>query len=135
MITSLNILVAEDDIETRNSLVSDLKWLGFNSIIEAEDGVQALGFFNNPPDGIVKFDIIISDMVMPNASGLELILNIRSIDIKKTIPFLMLTSKSDKDTIIQCVKAGVTSYLLKPWSKQSLSEKIAFCISKIKESK
>jgi two-component system chemotaxis response regulator CheY len=135
MSTSLNILLAEDDTETRNNIVSDLKELGFNSIIEAEDGLQALGFFYSPPGDIIKFDIVISDMIMPNVSGLELISSIRSIDAEKTIPFLMLTSKSDKNTIVQCVKAGVTSYLLKPWSKQSLSEKIVFCISKIKDYK
>lgn len=124
----ISILVAEDDKTTRDSVVSDLKALGFQGdIIEAEDGKQAMDKLNAHFEAGGVIDFILSDMVMPIASGFDFLTNLRAVAKYKEIPFMMLTSKNDREVVLQCVKAGVSNYLVKPWNVQVLAEKMHSC--------
>jgi two-component system chemotaxis response regulator CheY len=127
-IVNKNFLIVDDDAETLEILQGDLTSLGVKGeILKAENGKIALEMTRSRDD----IDFIICDMVMPVCDGLEFLTLFRTtVDTSKRIPFLMLTSKSDKGLILQCIKAGVSQYLLKPWTDQQLSEKIIECAKK-----
>jgi two-component system chemotaxis response regulator CheY len=124
----ISILVAEDDKTTRDSVVSDLKSLGFQGdIVEAENGKEAFDKLQAYYEAGGKIDFILSDMVMPIASGFDFLKSIRSQGKFKEIPFMMLTSKNDREVVLECAKAGVSNYLVKPWNVQVLAEKMHAC--------
>jgi two-component system chemotaxis response regulator CheY len=124
----ISILVAEDDKTTRDAVVSDLKSLGFQGdILEAENGKEAIDKLNEYFDAGGKIDFILSDMVMPIATGFDFLTNLRAQAKYKDIPFMMLTSKNDREFVLQCAKAGVSNYLVKPWNVQVLAEKMHAC--------
>lgn len=126
----VNILVAEDDAVTRENIVNDLRELGFSGeIVQAEDGKKAFMALSEAHAKGLNINLIISDMVMPNATGFDFLKLLKDNDSFKSIPFMMLTSRNDKEIIIQCAKAGVTSYMIKPWTKQGLAEKISKCLT------
>lgn len=119
-------LCAEDDATMRANLIKDLRGLGFSGTIhEAENGQEGIDKFKANKDDI-KF--VISDMMMPGVNGMEFLKMLRA--ESKDVPFLLLTSENDRNTVVQSVQAGATNYLLKPWTKQSIAEKIVFCWEK-----
>lgn len=121
-------LIAEDDKATRELLIGDLKSLGFNGVmIEAENGKEAYEKLVEYNGKVGPVGFIISDMVMPIASGFDFLLNVRQASHFGEIPFLLLTSKSDREIVLKCAKAKVSSYLVKPWNKQTLAEKMHSC--------
>ncbi len=71
-----------------------------------------------------EFDLIISDWNMPSMTGEELLKNVRETDRLASIPFLMLTARSDKDSVLDAINAGVTEYMHKPFDRQVLIAKI-----------
>lgn len=124
-------LIAEDDAPTRERLLSHLKSLGFKGeILEAENGADAYTLFIDEMTTGKKIDFVISDMIMPVSSGYEFLVSMRKDPSFQDVPFLMLTSKSDRDIIFKCVKAKVSNYLIKPWNLQVLGEKIHSCWNK-----
>jgi CheY-like chemotaxis protein len=126
--SDIKILIVEDDDMTMNELVTDLKELGIkNELVLAKNGEEAKNIYLTE----ANIGFIISDMVMPVMSGYDFLVYIRTELGDKKTPFLMLTSKSDNDVVVKCVKAGVTNYLVKPWKSQSLSEKLMACWNKV----
>jgi two-component system chemotaxis response regulator CheY len=113
------ILVADDQLEARNIVQSILTSLGYFNIYQASTGHDAI-------DLAIKreVDLIICDWNMPGATGLEVLQTLRSRSDHKNTPFLMLTSEAYKDNVRQAVKAGVTSYLIKPVTSQLLKEEV-----------
>jgi two-component system chemotaxis response regulator CheY len=87
--------------------------------VEAEDGVAALKVLQSQ-----KVDFVISDWNMPNMSGLELLKAVRGSDDLKELPFLMVTAEALKDNVVAAVKAGVSNYIVKPFTAEVLTEKI-----------
>lgn len=121
-------LVAEDDPTTRKELVENIRELGFQGqIIEAENGKEAFEIFQKEGK---KLQFIISDMVMPISSGYDFLVQVRKDPNFQQLPFLMLTSKSDREIVLKCVQAKVSNYLVKPWNLQTLGEKIHSCWAK-----
>jgi two-component system chemotaxis response regulator CheY len=96
-----------------------LKQGGFENVVEAEDGVAALKVLQSQ-----KVDFVISDWNMPNMSGLELLKAVRGSDDLKELPFLMVTAEALKDNVVAAVKAGVSNYIVKPFTAEVLTEKI-----------
>ena len=97
-----------------------LKQNGFNNFEEAEDGEQAFKMLENEGN----FEFIVSDWNMPNMTGLELLKSVRADDRFKHLPFLMVTAEAEKENIIEAVKAGVTNYIVKPFTGVTLKEKL-----------
>jgi two-component system chemotaxis response regulator CheY len=93
---------------------------GYNNFVEAEDGVQGLKALESNPD--VEF--VVSDWNMPNMSGLEFLKAVRSDSRFSQLPFLMVTAESEKDHIIEAVRNGVSSYIVKPFTGAALQEKL-----------
>ncbi|HET6491107.1 MAG TPA: response regulator [Syntrophales bacterium] len=116
---NLKILIVDDFATMRKVIRNLLKQGGFENIVEAEDGVAALKVLQSQ-----KVDFIISDWNMPNMSGLELLKAVRGADDLKELPFLMVTAEALKDNVVAAVKAGVSNYIVKPFTAEVLNEKI-----------
>ncbi|HTZ40065.1 MAG TPA: response regulator [Syntrophales bacterium] len=116
---SLKILIVDDFATMRKVIRNLLKQGGFENVVEAEDGVAALKILQSQ-----KVDFVISDWNMPNMSGLELLKAVRGSDELKELPFLMVTAEALKDNVVAAVKAGVSNYIVKPFTAEVLTEKI-----------
>jgi len=115
----MKFLVVDDFSTMRRIVKNILKQLGYTNIDEAEDGVVALAKVR---DGGVEF--VVSDWNMPNMSGIEFLKEVRANAATKDLPFRMVTAEAEKENIMQAVGAGVSNYIVKPFTAETLREKI-----------
>jgi len=122
------ILVVDDMMTMRKLVAKALKEIGFTDITEANDGIQAWQKVTeaNPP-----FGLIISDWNMPNCSGLDLLKRVRSDGRFGKTPFLLVTAESEQSQILEAAKAGVSNYVVKPFTAESIKEKIESVYKKL----
>ena len=112
--------LAVDDSPTMLRIITNtLKRIGYDDVEGASDGTEALEKLKNG-----KFDLVITDWNMPEMTGLELLQRMRSDPELRHIPVLMVTTRSVKEDIVQAVRAGACSYIVKPFTPQILKEKI-----------
>jgi two-component system chemotaxis response regulator CheY len=116
---SMKILIVDDFATMRRILKNILKQLGFSNITEADDGATALEELKKNP-----FDLIISDWNMPKMTGIELLRAVRADEQLKDMPFLMVTAEAQKQNVIDAVQAGVSNYVVKPFTAEAISEKL-----------
>lgn len=116
---SMKVLVVDDFATMRRIIKNVLKQIGFTNIIEADDGTTALGVLKKE-----TVDLIISDWNMPKMTGLDLLKNVRSDEATKTLPFLMVTAEAQKDNVLQAVQAGVSNYVVKPFTADTVKQKL-----------
>ncbi|MEW5722125.1 MAG: chemotaxis response regulator CheY [Thermodesulfobacteriota bacterium] len=116
---NMKILVVDDFSTMRRIVKNILRQLGFNNIVEADDGTTAAALLERE-----KVDLIISDWNMPHMTGIELLRHVRSTEEIKDIPFLMVTAEAQQENIIEAVKAKVSNYIVKPFTADTLHEKI-----------
>ncbi|MGE3540116.1 MAG: chemotaxis response regulator CheY [Candidatus Tectimicrobiota bacterium] len=117
--TNKKILTVDDFSTMRRIIRNMLRQLGYNNIVEAEDGAAAFDLLKRE-----KVDFIISDWNMPNMTGLELLKAVRGDDSLKAIPVLLVTAEALKENVVEAVKAGVNNYVVKPFTAEVLKEKI-----------
>jgi len=115
----MNILVVDDFSTMRRIVKNILRQLGYDNIIEADDGTTALDVLKRE-----KVDFIISDWNMPQMTGLELLKAVRTSQEWKDLPFLMVTAEGQKEHVIEAVKHRVSNYVVKPFTPETLTEKI-----------
>jgi two-component system, chemotaxis family, chemotaxis protein CheY len=109
-----------DDFSTMRRIVRNLlKEIGYPNAEEAEDGIAALQLLKNG-----KFDFVVSDINMPNLDGFGLLKSIRSDEALKGIPVLMVTAEAKKEDIINAAQGGANGYIVKPFTKATLEEKV-----------
>lgn len=118
-IASMKVLVVDDFATMRRIVKNILSQLGYKHIIEADDGTTAMDVLKQE-----KINLIISDWNMPKMTGLELLKNVRANPDLATIPFIMVTAEAQQDNIILAVKAKVSQYIVKPFTADTLGEKI-----------
>lgn len=116
---NMNVLVVDDFATMRRIIKNVLKQIGFTNISEADDGKSALKVLTDE-----TFDLILCDWNMPEMSGIELLGKMKSDDQLKGIPFVMITAETKKDNIIAAVKAGVSNYIVKPFTAEIVEEKL-----------
>ena len=126
MDTHIKILVVDDFATMRKVIRNLLKQVGYENIVEAEDGVTALRVLKSQ-----KVDLIVSDWNMPNMTGLELLKAVRADEDLKSTPFLMVTAEALQDNVIAAVKAGVSNYIVKPFTAEVLNDKIKKILEKM----
>lgn len=114
----MKVLVVDDSGVMRKIIARSLGALGVNDLEEAGDGKQALEVFG---DG-GAFDLVITDWNMPEMNGLELTQAIRAQGSK--VPIMMVTTESEKDSVLQAIQAGVNDYLVKPFDNEMLKLKL-----------
>ena len=117
--TNMKILVVDDFATMRKIIKNILGQLGFKNIIKADDGTTAWEILQKEP-----VDLIISDWNMPKMSGLELLKKVRGDDKLKDTPFLMVTAEAQKENIIEAAKYRVSQYIVKPFTPETLKEKL-----------
>ena len=123
---SIKILIVDDFATMRKVIRNLLKQSGYENIVEAEDGVNALKVLQSQ-----KIDFIVSDWNMPNMSGLELLKAVRADEELKALPFLMVTAEALQENVVAAVKAGVSNYIVKPFTSETLDVKIKKIMEKI----
>jgi two-component system chemotaxis response regulator CheY len=122
----IKIMVVDDFATMRKVIRNLLKQVGYENIVEAEDGVIALKTLKSQ-----KIDLVVSDWNMPNMTGLELLKAVRADEDLKSTPFLMVTAEALQDNVIAAVKAGVSNYIVKPFTAEVLNDKITKILEKI----
>jgi len=116
---NLKILAIDDSPTMRRIIVNTLKRAGFENVSEASDGKDALAKLKTD-----KFDFIITDWNMPEMDGLTFVNSVRSDPELQSLPILMVTTRSVKEDIMQAIKAGVNNYIVKPFTPETIAEKI-----------
>ena len=119
MNTELKFLVVDDFSTMRRIVRGLLKEMGCNYVDEAEDGVVALSMLSAN-----KYDFVVSDINMPNMSGFDLLKALKSDDRLRHIPVLMVTAEARKEDIILAAQNGAAGYIVKPFTKATLEEKV-----------
>ncbi len=115
----MKILVVDDFSTMRRIIKNLLRDLGFSNIEEADDGSTALPMLKNG-----DFDFLITDWNMPAMQGIDLLKEIRKDQELASLPVMMVTAESKKDQIVEAARAGVNGYIVKPFTAQTLKEKI-----------
>ncbi|MDR9500274.1 MAG: response regulator [Desulfurivibrionaceae bacterium] len=116
---TMKVLVVDDFATMRRIVKNILTQLGYKNIIEADDGASAVEMLKNE-----KVGMIISDWNMPKMTGLELLKHVRADAALAATPFIMVTAEAQQDNIILAVKAKVSQYIVKPFTAETLGEKI-----------
>ncbi len=119
MDTSIKVLIVDDFATMRRILKNILKQLGFRNLVEADDGTTAWEILENQ-----TIDLIISDWNMPKMTGLELLKKVRANSRYGKTPFLMVTAEAQKQNVIEAVQAGVSNYVVKPFTAEAISDKL-----------
>lgn len=117
---NIPILIVDDFATMRRIVKTCLRQLGFENVTEAEDGKVALQKLQAN-----EFKLIISDWNMPNMMGIDLLRNVRSDEKFKALPFLMVTAEAQKENVIEAAKAGVSNYIIKPFTADQLEAKLS----------
>ena len=116
---NMKILIVDDFSTMRRIIKNLLRDLGFNNIMEADDGTTALPLLQKG-----SFDFLVTDWNMPGMQGIDLLIAIREDPDLSSLPVLMLTAESKREQIIEAAQAGVNGYVVKPFTAQTLKEKI-----------
>lgn len=114
---SMRVLVADDSSTMRKIIIRSLLAVGAPGATEAADGLEAVNKFKPG-----EFDLVLTDWNMPGKNGLEVIQSIRAQD--KNVPIIMVTTEAEKSRVMQAIEAGVSDYLVKPFTAETLREKL-----------
>lgn len=115
----MKILIVDDFSTMRRIIKNLLRELGFNNTSEADDGSTALPMLKGG-----GFDFLITDWNMPNMEGIALLKAVRADPMLKSLPVLMVTAEAKRDQIVEAAQAGVNGYIVKPFTAETLKEKI-----------
>jgi two-component system chemotaxis response regulator CheY len=124
--TDMKFLIVDDFSTMRRIVRGLLKEIGYNNAEEAEDGAVALNMLKN-----TKFDFVVSDINMPNMNGFELLGHIKNDDSLKHLPVLMVTAEARKEDIVRAAQDGAAGYIVKPFTKATLEEKVQKIMQKL----
>jgi two-component system chemotaxis response regulator CheY len=115
----MRILTVEDSATMRRIIRNTLKRVGYDDVVEAENGQMALSKLATE-----KIDFVITDWSMPEMNGLDFILEVRRNESTKHLPVLMITTVAEREDILTALKAGVNNYIVKPFDADTLKTKI-----------
>jgi two-component system chemotaxis response regulator CheY len=124
--TDMKFLIVDDFSTMRRIVRGLLKEIGYNNADEAEDGSVALNMLKNS-----KYDFVVSDINMPVMNGFELLSAVKADDALKHLPVLMVTAEARKEDIVRAAKDGAAGYIVKPFTKATLEEKVQKIMQKL----
>jgi two-component system, chemotaxis family, chemotaxis protein CheY len=124
--SDLKFLVVDDFSTMRRIVRGLLKEMGCNNTDEAEDGVVALNMLKTQ-----RYDFVVSDINMPNMNGFELLNAIKADGSLRYLPVLMVTAEARKEDIVLAAQSGAAGYIVKPFTKATLEEKVQKILQKI----
>ena len=114
---STKVLVADDSSTMRKIILRSLQAVGVTDATEAADGTEAVSLFKPG-----EFQMVLTDWNMPGKTGLEVVQEIRQQDAN--VPIIMITTEAEKGRVMQAIQAGVSDYLVKPFTAETLREKL-----------
>lgn len=126
MSTPMKFLIVDDFSTMRRIVRNLLKEIGHADADEAEDGVIALSKLRSG-----SFNFVISDINMPNMNGFELLTQVKQDEKLKHLPVLMVTAEARKEDIVMAAQGGAAGYIVKPFTKATLEEKLANIFKKL----
>ena len=115
----MKILIVDDFSTMRRIIKNLLRDLGYNNTSEADDGTTALPMLQTG-----QYDFLVTDWNMPGMQGIDLLKAVRSDASISSLPVLMVTAESKREQIVEAAQAGVNGYIVKPFTAQTLKEKI-----------
>ena len=115
----MKFLVVDDSSTMRRILIKTLNQLGYQDVIEASNGREGLDRLS-----VNQVDVIITDWNMPEMTGIEFVRSVRADGKNAEVPVLMVTTNAAKDDIVEALRAGVTNYVVKPFTPDTMKEKI-----------
>ncbi|MBK1690707.1 chemotaxis protein CheY [Ectothiorhodospira mobilis] len=116
---NMKILIVDDFSTMRRIIKNLLRDLGYNNTAEADDGNTALPMLQNG-----NYDFLVTDWNMPGMPGIDLLRAVRADPRIKDLPVLMVTAEAKREQIIEAAQAGVNGYIVKPFTAETLREKI-----------
>jgi two-component system chemotaxis response regulator CheY len=118
------ILVVDDMPSIRELVKIQLKTIGYKDIHEAENGEEALQKILSLDAARSPVQLVISDWNMPKLTGLEFLKQLRGNHAYQKIPFVLLTSEAERDQVTEAILAGVSQYVVKPFSGKVFEDKL-----------
>jgi two-component system chemotaxis response regulator CheY len=115
----MKFLIVDDSSTMRRIIANTLQKLGHQDVVEASNGREGLERLTTG-----EVDMVITDWNMPEMSGIEFIRSLRALDRFATMPVLMVTTNAAKDDIVEALHAGVNNYVVKPFTPDTMREKI-----------
>ena len=116
---NMKILIVDDFSTMRRIIKNLLRDLGFTNTEEADDGLTALPMLQTG-----KFEFLVTDWNMPGMQGIDLLKAVRADEKLASIPVLMVTAEQKKEQIVEAAQAGVNGYIVKPFTANTLEEKL-----------
>lgn len=116
---NMKILIVDDFSTMRRIIKNLLRDLGFNNTAEADDGTTALPMLQSG-----NYDLLITDWNMPGMQGIDLLKHVRADAKLASLPVMMVTAEQKRDQIVEAAQAGVNGYIVKPFTAQTLKEKL-----------
>ncbi len=124
--TELKFLIVDDFSTMRRIVRGLLKEMGCNNADEAEDGAVALAMLKAG-----KYDFVVSDINMPNMNGFDLLKAVKADEKLRHLPVLMVTAEARKEDIVLAAQSGAAGYIVKPFTKATLEEKVQKILQKL----
>ncbi len=125
----MNVLSIDDSSTVRKIIKAVCDVLEYN-FFESENGSEALDFLKTSTETI---DLILLDWNMPGLSGYEVLQSLKADEALKNIPVMMVTTESEKRSIVAAIKAGAINYMTKPFSVEELMTKMLECVGENNE--
>ena len=116
---NMRVLIVDDFSTMRRIVRNILRQIGFTNVVEADDGTTAWEVLNRE-----KIELIVSDWNMPQMTGIDLLRKVRASEQFADIPFLMVTAEAQQENIIEAVQAKVSNYIVKPFTADTMKQKI-----------
>lgn len=120
----MRILLVDDSRTIRNIQKNVLAEIGYTDVVEASDGLEALSRV-----AAEKPDLMLVDWNMPVMDGITFVRKVRETD--KVTPMIMVTTEAEKSRVVEAIRAGVNNYVVKPFTGETLLEKINQTMSRI----
>jgi two-component system, chemotaxis family, chemotaxis protein CheY len=124
--SDLKFLIVDDFSTMRRIVRGLLKEMGCNNADEAEDGAVALNMLKAS-----KYDFVVSDINMPNMNGFDLLKAVKADEALRNLPVLMVTAEARKEDIVLAAQSGAAGYIVKPFTKATLEEKVQKILQKL----
>ena len=115
----MKILIVDDFSTMRRIIKNLLRDLGFTNTVEADDGLTAIPILNSG-----SIDFLVTDWNMPGMTGIELLRHVRADEKLKHLPVLMVTAEAKREQIVEAAQAGVSGYVIKPFTAETLKAKL-----------
>jgi two-component system chemotaxis response regulator CheY len=128
----IRILAVDDCLTIQTMMVQCLNELGFENITLADDGEEAINLVAKKTKEGMPFELIISDVRMPNMNGLDFLKLVRGAMKDTAVPFLMVSAENDQATVLEAISQGVDQYIIKPFTSDILATKLVKIFDKKK---